>query len=267
MGARGDLVKYRLYIDEVGNSDMGASQDPNHRYLSLTGVILELGYVDQVVHGQLEDLKRRYFGSHADEPVILHRKELVNRKSPFEALRNPETESEFNLELLRLLRQLEYTVITTVIDKLEHQQRYRAWRFDPYHYCLHVILERYVMWLQRKNATGDVMAESRGRKEDVRLMESFEKVYQDGTEFVEAGQFVATLTSRQLKVKPKANNISGLQVADLLAHPSLKAARARLAGESLAANFGGEIAQILLDAKYDRSASGIVDGWGIKWLP
>jgi hypothetical protein len=80
MGARGDLVKYRLYIDEVGNSDMGASQDPNHRYLSLTGVILELGYVDQVVHGQLEDLKRRYFGSHADEPVILHRKELVNRK-------------------------------------------------------------------------------------------------------------------------------------------------------------------------------------------
>jgi hypothetical protein len=143
--ARVDQVKYRLYIDEVGNSDMGASQDPNHRYLSLTGVILELGYVDEVVHGQLENLKRRFFGSHADEPVILHRKELVNRKPPFEMLRNPETEAKFNLELLRLLREFEYTVITTVIDKLELQQRYQGWRFDPYHYCLHVILERYVM--------------------------------------------------------------------------------------------------------------------------
>jgi len=28
-------MKYRLYVDEVGNPDMGASEDPNHRYLSL----------------------------------------------------------------------------------------------------------------------------------------------------------------------------------------------------------------------------------------
>jgi hypothetical protein len=27
-------------------------------------------------------------------------------------------------------------------------------------------------------------------------------------------------TSKQLKVKPKSNNISGLQLADLIAHPS-----------------------------------------------
>ena len=31
-------LKYRMYIDEVGNSDLNASTDPNHRYLSLTGV-------------------------------------------------------------------------------------------------------------------------------------------------------------------------------------------------------------------------------------
>jgi hypothetical protein len=33
-------------------------------------------------------------------------------------------------------------------------------------------------------------------------------------------RFHNTLTSRQLKVKPKANNVTGLQLADLLAHPS-----------------------------------------------
>jgi hypothetical protein len=29
-------MKYRLYIDEVGNPDLGASADPNHRYHSNT---------------------------------------------------------------------------------------------------------------------------------------------------------------------------------------------------------------------------------------
>ena len=40
-------MKYRIYIDEVGNPDLKSSDNPNHRFLSLTGVILELGYVQQ----------------------------------------------------------------------------------------------------------------------------------------------------------------------------------------------------------------------------
>ena len=113
-------------------------QDPNHRYLSLTGALFDLGYIDTVVHPRLEDLKRQFFGSHADEPVILHRKELVNQRPPFESLRNPDVKEHFDRELLALLRELDYTVMTVVIDKLEHQQRYQVWRYDPYHYGLHV---------------------------------------------------------------------------------------------------------------------------------
>jgi len=126
-------MKYRLYVDEVGNSDLGASQDPNHRYLSLTGVIFELDYVDSTVFPSIEALKRKYFGSHPDDPIVLHRKELVNKKPPFESLQDRDVEYAFNQDLLGLLRTLDYVVITTVIDKLEHQQRYQVWRFDPYH--------------------------------------------------------------------------------------------------------------------------------------
>ncbi len=32
----------RMYVDEVGNTDLNSSHDPNHQYLSLTGVIFEL---------------------------------------------------------------------------------------------------------------------------------------------------------------------------------------------------------------------------------
>src|SRR6266540_5160433 len=144
-------MKYLMYIDEVGNSDLNASQNPDHRYLSLTGVIIELQHVDTVVFPSLETLKRKYFGSHPDEPIILHRKELVNKKFPFENLRDPAVEQAFNGDLLRLLTGLDYTVLTAVIDKQEHNQRYKVWRFDPYHYCLTVLVERFVRWLTVRN--------------------------------------------------------------------------------------------------------------------
>jgi hypothetical protein len=124
-----------------------------------------------------------------------------------------------------------------------------------------------VWWLRRRGATGDVMAESRGTKEDKRLKDSFERVCREGTEYVLPEQINGILTSRQLKVKPKAANISGLQLADLIAHPSFKAALAMQTGGRLPENFGGRIAQVLVDLKYDRKRDGTILGWGIKWLP
>jgi hypothetical protein len=258
-------MKYRLYVDEVGNSDMGASQDPNHRHLSLTGIILELGYVDAVLHPRLEALKKRFFGSHADEPVVLHRKELIQKKPPFEALRDPAVDQDFVTELMRFLEEADYVVLTAVIDKLEHQQRYATWRYDPYHYCLHVIVERYVMWMRRRGFKGDVMAESRGKKEDMRLKKSFSGIWERGTDLMDARQFQENLTSKELKVKPKANNIAGLQLADVLAYPAWKAALAQ--GAALPDNLTGRIGRLLVNAKFDRSPGGTVMGWGLKCLP
>ena len=260
-------MKYRLYIDEVGNSDLGSSKDPNHRYLSLTGVIFELEYISTTVFPSIENLKHDYFNSHPDEPVILHRKELVNKKYPFANLRDPVVEDAFNKSLLDLLQNLDYAIITVAIDKLEHNQRYQVWRFDPYHYCLEVMVERYVLWLKSKSAVGDIMVESRSGKEDLRLKTAFEGVYTNGSGFIESEVFAAHLTSRQLKVKPKSTNIAGLQLADIIAHPSFRAVLARKELLSLPDNFGGKIGKILEDKKYVRSPEGQIDGWGTKWLP
>ena len=260
-------MKYRLYIDEVGNSDLNSSKDPNHRYLNLTGVIIELDYDSQVVFPAIERLKQQNFNSHPDDPIILHRKELVNKKHPFERLQNPEIERSFNSDLLDLLQNLEYAVISVTIDKHEHQQRYNVWRFDPYHYCLAIMIERYVLWLKNKNVNGDVMAESRGGKEDKRLKASFERAYTDGTQYLEAEIIATHLTSKQLKVKPKGDNIAGLQLADLIAHPSSRVIHAHKAHQPLPDNFGGRIGKILEESKYIRSNGGRIDGWGRKWLP
>lgn len=260
-------MKYRLYIDEVGNSDLGSSKDPNHRYLSLTGVILEMDYASTTVSPAINALKRDYFEPDFDETVILHRKELVNKKYPFESLRDPAIEKAFNQNLLNLLQTLDYSVITVVIDKLEHSQRYQHWRFDPYHYGLTVMVEQYVLWLKSKNAVGDVLAEARTGKADLRLKDSFEHVCTEGSDFIAPEIFAAHLTSRQLKVKTKSANIVGLQLADLIAHPSFRATLTRREHQSLPSNFGGKIAEILENSKYLRGPDGQIDNWGRKWLP
>ena len=107
-----------------------------------------------------------------------------------------------------------------LIDKREHNETYKVWKYDPYHYFLSVLLERYLFFLEEMQRNGDVMIESRGGHEDRRLKESFSKIYEKGTDYIHAEKYHNLLTSKQLKVQPKILNISGLQIADLIAHPS-----------------------------------------------
>ncbi|MFB3881908.1 MAG: DUF3800 domain-containing protein [Armatimonadota bacterium] len=247
-------MKYRIYIDEVGNPDLESSDNPNHRFLSLTGVIIELSHVDAVIHPQMEALKKRFFGSHPDDPVVFHRKEMLSAKPPFEALADPGVRERFDNELLALLQAWQYTVVSVCLDKKRHKETYATWRYDPYHYCLAVLLERFVLFLKRRGGRGDVMAESRGGKEDVRLKASFERLHEHGTEYVKPEEFAEVLTSRQLKVKLKANNVTGLQVADLIAHPSrneILIEHGLQAGPL--ARFAQRVAAVL-GTKYDRVA-------------
>ena len=251
------MDKFRMYVDEVGNPDVGNSDNPNHRFLSLTGVIISLDYVKNVLNPEIEAMKVRYFGAHPDDPVILHRKELLSGKPPFHSLKDPETRSIFDMELLDCLKKWQYTVITVCLDKKKHKDTYVMWRYDPYHYCLAVLLERFNFWLNRENVTGDVMAESRGGKEDLRLKDSFHRLWEYGTDFVVPEQFQKSLTSGQLKVKPKTANISGLQLADIIAHPSRAEIldAAGMLGRPLA-SFSRKVIDLLQD-KYDRQGEKI----------
>ncbi len=238
-------MKHRMYIDEVGNSDLESSDDPNHRHLSLTGVILDLEYGALTVHPQMEDIKRRFFTHHPDEPILFHRKEMINTTGPFSSLKTKELRERFDAELLNLLTTWNYTVITDCIDKKRHKETYSTWRFDPYHYCLAVLMERYVFFLNQNNIIGDVMAESRGGKEDIRLKESFNKLWKNGTDYVGIEQFQKRLTSGQLKIKSKSNNIAGLQIADLIAHPSRNEIFLDEGIKTELAPFGKKITEIL----------------------
>ena len=259
------MIKYRMYVDEAGNPDLESSANPNHRFLGLTGVIISLVEVREKLHPAFEDLKDRYFNQHPDEPVIFHRKEMINAKHPFEALGDPNVRKAFDAELLKLIAAIEFTALTVVIDKQEHARQYTTWRYAPYHYCMEILLKRYVLFLKRKQLIGDVMAESRGGKEDKKLKESFCRICEEGTNYISSDILQNCLTSKQLKVKLKSNNIAGLQLADLVAHPSRREIliEHRKIEDARKDLFAKEIEKILAK-KYDKVGRKI---YGKKILP
>lgn len=261
------MVKYRIYIDEVGNSDLASSNLKDHRFLCLTGIIINLTDVRNTVQPELDELKNRYFKSDPDEPVILHRKEIVYKKGPYSVLKSKEIEEQFNIDLLGLLKRWDYTVIAVVIDKQEHNERYSTWKYDPYHYCQEILIERYRLFLNIKKACGDVMYESRGGKEDIRLKTSFRKLMENGTHNLSPLQLSEHITSQELKVKTKQSNIAGLQIADLIAHPVRRWAFANLMEMSEGnSTFADRILEILEKDKFFRY-NGKINGYGVKKLP
>ena len=259
-------MKYRIYIDEVGNHHLGSSIIPAERFLSLTGVIADLDYVRSIIHPQMESLKEKYFMHHPDEPIIFHRKELISMKMSFSPLRDEAKRFKFDNELLMLLESWEYIVITVCLDKKTHLETYKSWRYDPYHYCLAIILERFVFYLEGVTQKGDIMIESRGSREDRRLKKSFNKIWERGTEYIEPERINDVLTSKQLKVKPKKLNIAGLQIADLLAYPSrneILLENGHLSKDQIKL-FTGKLIKILSKKYY--SKDGKFYGYGKKFI-
>jgi hypothetical protein len=256
----------RLFIDEVGNDDVNS---PAERYLSLTGVYCKQRAHDTKITPTIEAAKTKFFGHHpVTNPVILHRKELVRKEPPFQALWDDATNAAWEAEVLDMLETLPYLALTVMIDKHEHKDRYKVWRFNPYHYCMTAILERYVTWLKRNGETGDVVVEARHKKVDKALKKAFEYFWNHGTANVSAADVQARLTSKELKFSTKKENVCGLQLVELIAHASHHGTKAQHAGIEAKASFGKKIYEVLTRSKYCRNPkNGAIAGWGQKWLP
>ena len=129
-------------------------------------------------------------------------------------------------------------------------------------------MERYLLFLRSNHVKGDAMIEARGKKEDRDLADAYNLFFLRGSGFVDSQVWQTYLTTRQLKINPKKDNIAGLQLADLLgyaAHYDNLWENDFVSGQI--SEYGREISKILREAKYYRSPSGAITGFGIKKLP
>lgn len=261
---------YRLYIDEVGNHDMNPNLGDNERFLSLFGVIVNGQYMADVIQPDIRQVKREFFQSDPDDPVIFHRKEITRFQGPFSPLgRDKAIRDKFGNTMLALFEKWEYVALLVTIDKRAHFNTYSVWRYEPYHYCLATILERFILYLRSRKLRGDVMIEARGTGPDQKLAKSFRRLVDNGTDYIPASRMQQCLTSHEIKLKNKKADIAGLQLADLLAHA---AHYAHLAEHGLVtrqtSEYSRSVADILRAKKYDRDRrGGKIAGYGTKLLP
>jgi len=259
--------RYRLFFDETGNGDLhAAKKDPNQRYLSLTGLVIRQDIHDSTITERLTALKRNIFGE-ANAAIVLHRRDIINRKGVFAALENEELRAKFDAQFSDLVGGLPIPVFTVSIDKQAHLEKYKIWQFSPYHYALTCLLERFVLWLNRTNNLGDVMGEARNPTHDAQLRRAFRYFYRNGT-IVRKDVIQKCLVSGELRLQPKTANIAALQIADLLAHPAHRTYKFIKLGQPIPNDYGASLAALLEHSKYDRNwKNGNIEGYGRKWLP
>jgi hypothetical protein len=215
------VFEYRLYIDESGDHSYKHVSQLDKRYLGLTGILVNKKAYDTMFQPQLEQLKRFFFRYDIDEPIILVRKEIVQRRGAFSVLRDPDLNSKWDESILNYFAGLiPYSqVFTVVMDKKTHLEKYPQKTFEAYGYALKVLLRRVRGYLSYHDRQSDVMIESRGKKEDRKLEEAYHMLHVVGDgRYGTANDYQQSFPAEDLIVRKKEENIAGLQIADLLVH-------------------------------------------------
>jgi hypothetical protein len=119
--------------------------------------------------------------------------------------------------LNELVASLDFKVVACAIRKDEHLGRYGVAALDPYLLSLDVLVERFCFEIGEVADGGMVVAERRNPTLDHELELAFLNLKIQGTRFVDAAQIERRVAG--LALRPKKDNIAGLQLADLMATP------------------------------------------------
>lgn len=259
---------FRLYVDEVGHDGLTHLENDKQRYLSLTGVAIQIAHARDLLTPSMNWIKANVFNHDIDAPLIFHRKDIMGYKGAFGILKTDKDKKElFDQSITRLFKSTEYSVITAFIDKHWMVRQIHWIKTHPYHYLMEILVEKYVQFLERQHDIGDIMPESRQSKDKL-LQDTYKKVRSQGTDYVTPEQLESALRGAKLKFRAKSDNIAGLQLCDLIAHPSHIYTRSLMGHPVQLGPFATLVTDILVESKYDRSPwSGKIIGYGIKHLP
>lgn len=213
------MPAWRVYIDESGDHTYRNVANPQVRYLALTATVVLNSRYRATIQPRLEELKRAHFNSDPDDPVILHRSDIVKKRGHFGVLNDAARNTAWENAIVGYIQALNAQVFTVVIDKETHRLRFhRMQLFDPYHYSLAVLLNRIRGFLNIYGGPSDVVAESRGRTEDAQLSAAYVNLRTNGGGIHgTAAEYAAAYPTPTITIRRKSENIAGLQISDLLA--------------------------------------------------
>ncbi len=240
-----------LFLDESGDHNL-RKIDGNYPLFLLGGIITDRAYAYGKLDSSIRQFKIDMFGH---DGIILHTSDITRNRNGFERLKDRNFRDEFYCKINSLMSSLDYKVVTVAIDKRRHLQRYGKLALDPYFFSLEVIVERFVLDLISDNTKGVIVAESRGGTLDAQLNNAWDALKRNGTYYVHASKIKSRITD--LHIMKKNQNISGLQVADLVLPPVARC----LLGKRCTPDMK------IVYSKFRRGPYGKVDGYGLIVLP
>ena len=200
-------------VDETGSADL-ANVDPAFPVFGLAFCVFRKDHYVRDVVPHVEALKFKYFGH---DRVILHEYEIRRRRAPFR-FGQDDLGAELMADLDELISGLHVQIVAVVVDKRLVPSELAPW-IDGYGLAVGRGLQGVAQLIRSaegraaKSEVVHVLAEARGKREDRLAHEAFARIRRDKEE--------AGLTDLDFKllVAEKGWNSSGMQIADLVAHP------------------------------------------------
>jgi Protein of unknown function (DUF3800) len=240
-----------LFLDESGDHNLSVI-DPQYPMFVLGGVIVDKDYADGPLTQELNIFKSALFGT---ANIVLHTADIARNRGGFEQLKDATFRARFYEALNAVMRRLQYSVVACVIRKDEHLSRYGVAALDPYMLSLDVLVERFCFDIGEVSGGGVIVAEKRDPTLDRELDLAWLNLKIQGTRYLRASDIGDRIVG--LNLRAKADNIAGLQLADLVVSPI---------GRHVLGKPDKEDWRIV-EEKFRRSPSGSVEGYGLVVLP
>jgi hypothetical protein len=199
---------YIIFVDESGDHSLEVVNPAYPLFVLAFCIVRKDDYADRIVPA-VQKLKFATFGH---DMTVLHSRDIRKEHGAFVILRNPETRQAFLTGMSTVIAEAPFTLTVSAIDKPRHIAKYKT-PHNPYHISLRFCLERAHHFLVAKGQSArqtHVVVESRGKVEDRDLELEFLRIVQDNDHWTH--EFT-------LLFAPKSCNSTGLQLADLAAHP------------------------------------------------
>jgi hypothetical protein len=201
-------------MDESGTHDL-KTVDMSFPVFTLALLICSKPGFVTTIDPLFRSLKTNYFG---DDKKVLHSIDIRKSQKEFACLPpNSAVKSQFLTDLSRAVDASPFHLVTVSIRTGQHKAKYYS-AVNRYELALEFALERLV-YCAELHGHDDVLviAESRGRKDDLLLKQQFDAFTARGNNYIKKDRI--DLLKFRMIFRRKAENIVGLQLADLAASP------------------------------------------------
>lgn len=208
-------TKYYLFIDECGDPNL-EKYDQTFPLFTLCGILVSSDKL-KWLEREIQSLKHELW---EDEEIIFHSREIRNCSKGFINLLNPEIKSRFYAKINEILgTENIYVIVCCCIMKEPFVERFNTGE-DVYGLSLKYLIERAIFHMddcEDGNGKLTIIVERRNPNQNQMLLRYYNGLRVTGTKWISPERLVDRV--RGFKFKYKADNIIGLQIADLIAYP------------------------------------------------